>query len=268
MDYMAQFLESCTVSVLEAQKSHCWQGWQELNYTPSYNKFYFILSGEGELTVNGISYFPKAGDLFLMPANVVQSYRAINNNPYTKHWCHFTAESGGIRLFDALKTPLCVSVPNPDVLSDLFVKLEESHRSKSPFAPLEVQSRMLDILCVFLELAQKQGLSFSESLPTEQLQCIVGYIHTHLNSSLSVEQLASLVHLHPNYFISFFRRYFGTTPAKYVFTIRMEKAKTLLKTTSQNVSSIAEQTGFLGVEHFSRRFKDYTGFSPSDFRRL
>ena len=62
------FLESCRVSVSEARLTHCWPGWGESDYVPDYNKFYFILSGEGELTVDGVSCRPRPGDLFLMPA--------------------------------------------------------------------------------------------------------------------------------------------------------------------------------------------------------
>lgn len=268
MEYLSKFLEGCKFSVLEAQKTACWKDWRELNYTPSYNKFYYILSGDGEIVVDGVSYFPKAGDLCLMPEGVLQSYQAINDTPYVKHWCHFNAESNGIRLFEALHVPVVVSVPDRDAVTQLFVQLEEAYRSSSPFASLTVQARMMDILSVFLQLSPLQEISFSESLPTEQLQSLVQYIRAHLDQPLSLEQLASIVHLHPNYFISFFRRYFGTTPAKYVFSTRMEHAKLLLKTSALPVSEIAEQTGFLGAEHFSRRFKEYTGYSPSDFRKL
>ena len=105
-------------------------------------------------------------------------------------------------------------------------------------------------------------------MPSEQLKQIAGYIESHLAEEITLEDLAAIVHFHPNYFISFFRRYFGMPPLKYVSAARLERAKLLLRTTQDSVASIAEQTGFHGLYHFSRRFKEYTGFSPSDFRRL
>lgn len=268
MQYIRQFLDSCSLSVLEARWIHCWQGWQELDYVPTYNKFYFILSGEGELTVDGKIYHPQPGELFLMPAGVRQSYRTINDNTYTKYWCHFTAESGGVRLFDAVRVPLCVQPEDPAEMERLFAQLAAAHISDSPLAPLEEKARMLDILHIFLRLAAKEGLTYAESVPAEQLKQITDYISSHLSEEITLEDLAGLVHFHPNYFISFFRKYFGMPPLRYVSTARLERAKLLLKTTPDSVASIAEQTGFHGLYHFSKRFKNYTGYSPSDFRKL
>ena len=73
LQYIRQFLDACTVSVEEARLTRCWPEWGESTYTPDYNKFYFILSGEGELTVDGKRYSPRPGELFLMPAGVPQS---------------------------------------------------------------------------------------------------------------------------------------------------------------------------------------------------
>lgn len=268
MQFIRQFLDACTVSVEEARLTHCWPEWGEDSYTPAYNKFYFILSGEGELTVDGKKYSPKPGELFLMPAGVPQSYRTVSGDTYTKYWCHFTAESGGVRLFDAIRTPLCVKVKDPERLKNFFAQLVDAHCSEDSLAPLLEKARMLDILLVFLEEAADVGITHSESLPAEQLKLITDYISSHLSEEITLEDLAALVHFHPNYFISFFRKYFGVPPLRYVSNARLERAKVLLKTTGDSVASIAEQTGFHGLYHFSKRFKAYTGFSPSDFRKL
>ncbi len=268
MQFVRQFLEACSISVLEAGKIRCWPEWQEFDYTPAYNKLYFILSGDGELTVDGKSYHPQPGELFLMPAGVKQSYRTDPQNPYTKCWCHFTAESGGVRLFDAVKTPLSVKPADTGRVLSLFEELIQAHASESQFAPLAETARMQDILLLFLEEAEKQGICCAETMPAEQLKQITSYIESHLAEEITLEDLAAIVHFHPNYFISFFRRYFGMPPLKYVSAARLERAKLLLRTTKDSVASIAEQTGFHGLYHFSRRFKEYTGFSPSDFRRL
>jgi AraC family transcriptional regulator, arabinose operon regulatory protein len=74
--------------------------WRDIDYVPNYNKFYFICEGEGYLKINGVEYFPKPGQLFLMPSGVMQSYSIINENTFLKYWCHFTANIGDMNLFD------------------------------------------------------------------------------------------------------------------------------------------------------------------------
>ena len=81
MHYIDNCLEECNVSVVTASLTQCTGNWQDLNYVPSYNKFYYILKGEGELTVAGQVYHPTAGQLFLMPAGLQQSYRTTDGPP-------------------------------------------------------------------------------------------------------------------------------------------------------------------------------------------
>ena len=48
--------------------------------------------------------------------------------------------------------------------------------------------------------------------------------------------------------------------------MRIEKAKSLLKTPGIQIQNIAEQTGYTDVAHFSRNFKKYTGQTPGEYR--
>ena len=265
MQYLEQLLDDCTVSVLDAHFTHCWIDWAGRDYIPEYNKFYFIQSGDGELVVDGQIYHPQPGELFLMPAGVKQSYYAINDNCYVKYWCHFTAQSSGVRLFDAIRTPLCVRPENPERLTQNFRELVDSVEKPDEVSRLRGKAALLEILAAYLSAA---GMEFSEGFPADQLTRLTAYITAHLSGEITLEDLAAIVHFHPNYFISFFKKYFGMPPLKYVAEARLEKAKRLLKATDESVAQVAEQTGFHDLYHFSKRFKAYTGFSPSDFRRL
>ena len=126
---------------------------------------------------------------------------------------------------------------------------------------------MLDILAAYLSDAG-EAVTLSENLPADKLMKLTGYISAHLGEEITLEDLAAIVHLHPNYFISFFRKYFGVTPLKYVAAARLDRAKHLLRTTDKAVAQVAEETGFHDLYHFSRQFKANTGYAPSDFRRL
>ena len=52
----------------------------------------------------------------------------------------------------------------------------------------------------------------------------------------------------------------------HLLEIRMEKAKELLRTTSDTIGEIAEKTGYSGANYFTVCFKKYTGIAPGAYR--
>lgn len=50
-------------------------------------------------------------------------------------------------------------------------------------------------------------------------------------------------------------------------SMRIEKAKSLLRTPGMNIQDVAEQTGYTDVAHFSRTFKKLTGQTPGEYRK-
>lgn len=94
---------------------------------------------------------------------------------------------------------------------------------------------------------------------------VLAYIQEHLCEPIEIEALAHLVHLHPNYFIPYFKKIMGVTPMHYVQQKRMEEAKRLLTFTDSSIADIAEQLG-MQLAHFSRQFKSHAGISPTSYR--
>lgn len=59
----------------------------------------------------------------------------------------------------------------------------------------------------------------------------------------------------------------GNSPAFYIKTIRLEKAKELLETSDIAVSEVAHKTGFNSPSNFTKVFSEKYGITPSQFRR-
>ena len=59
----------------------------------------------------------------------------------------------------------------------------------------------------------------------------------------------------------------GAGAKEYITKIRIEKAKSLMETTTLPIVDIAEMTGFTSQSYFSTAFKNQTGMSPSQYKR-
>ena len=93
------------------------------------------------------------------------------------------------------------------------------------------------------------------------------YIQNHyMSSAFSIEEVARAVCLSTSYFSTVFKNETGTTFTDYLIRIRMEKAMTLLKTTSMKMYEIASRVGYENAAYFSAAFKRFYGKSPSEFQ--
>jgi AraC family transcriptional regulator of arabinose operon len=174
-------------------------------------------------------------------------------------------DAGPFDLFQWVGVPLSINVDDKERMQTLFTELTELHSKRTLVALLKEKSIMLEIISLFLEQVPVQVLRHT-SEEIKRIRVILEYVENHLHTSVSVEELAATLHLHPNYFISYFKRHFGTPPAKYVNRKRAERARQLLSTTSLSVKEIAERTGFADTNHFAKFFRKETGLSPTEYR--
>lgn len=253
------------VQVKEAQLTQCWPDWRDMDYCPGYNKLYFILDGEGWLKIGDMELYPKPGQLILMPSHTTQSYSAISDRPFHKYWCHFSAIAGGSDVFQWLDVPYCYDGFDRGEMEELFQGLVKARHSDSIAARLREKSMLLHILSALME-GQPLLIQKGQTCEMERLTHIQQYVERHLHTEVTLEEMAEVVHFHPNYFSKYFKKHFGVPPLKYVSRKKMEHAKQMLKTTNQSVKEIAIATGFEDANYFSKTFRREVGYSPTEYR--
>jgi AraC family transcriptional activator of pobA len=92
---------------------------------------------------------------------------------------------------------------------------------------------------------------------------------TLINSGLpSVKSFAQQLHLSPNYLSDLLQKFTGKTTQEHIHLQLIDKAKVLLWSTGKPISEISYILGFENPSHFTRLFKQKTGYSPSDYRKI
>lgn len=81
-----------------------------------------------------------------------------------------------------------------------------------------------------------------------------------------VRRLARVSGVSEAHFARSFKDAFGVPPHRYLLTLRLERAKALLRDTDLSISEIAFRTGWKSLGTFGRTFRDVTGESPGDLR--
>lgn len=92
------------------------------------------------------------------------------------------------------------------------------------------------------------------------------YITQHLSEELDVSFLTQHFALSRTRLFCVFKECFGMSVSRYVQQKRIERAKTLLDTTSLSVGEVALAVGYAEGNYFSKVFKKETGKSPTEYR--
>ncbi len=88
----------------------------------------------------------------------------------------------------------------------------------------------------------------------------------HPEQKLSIRSAAKEMYLSPGRFTAIYRMFFRKTPYADLIDMRMEKARSLLATTSYQVKEIAALCGWEDAHFFMRAFHAKNGVTPSEFR--
>jgi AraC family transcriptional regulator len=93
-------------------------------------------------------------------------------------------------------------------------------------------------------------------------------LHERYMESLSLDEIANLVDIHPVHLSRSFRRFYGSTVADYVRGLRIEFACKNLARTNLPLARIALDAGFAHQSHFSAVFRRQTGLTPAQYRSM
>ena len=88
----------------------------------------------------------------------------------------------------------------------------------------------------------------------------------YMKVELNLNEVADHLNISVPYLAVLFKQETKQNFGAHLLEIRMEKAKELLRTTSDTIGEIAEKTGYSGANYFTVCFKKYTGIAPGAYR--
>jgi AraC family transcriptional regulator len=134
---------------------------------------------------------------------------------------------------------------------------------------MDVASRLaLEGLSLELIAELSRSVQVRERRPPQWLERAREVLHENWGDTVSLNQVACCVDVHPVHLAREFRRFYGCTLGEYVRRLRIQFACRQLSTSDVPLVVIALNAGFSHQAHFSRLFKRYTGMTPSAYRSL
>lgn len=123
-----------------------------------------------------------------------------------------------------------------------------------------------ETLARMLHLYVDYSFDFNEIKHTDTVYRSMEYIRSNFNRKITLEEIASYVHLSGSHLSGTFHKETGQTISAYINHVRIEKSKQLLIATLTPIAEVAALCGFEDQSYFSRVFRQGTGLSPKRFR--
>ena len=106
----------------------------------------------------------------------------------------------------------------------------------------------------------------SEHNAKNTVEIVCRYIMDHYGEPLTREELASYIHMNPDYLTRIFRKETGMTMKNYILKKRMEAAQMLLRSTKYRINEIAEMVGYSNYSYFTQNYHKEFGITPKQER--
>lgn len=100
----------------------------------------------------------------------------------------------------------------------------------------------------------------------DKLKDVEGFIEQNLNTSISLEALASVACMSPSHFGRRFKKSHGLAPSQYIIRRRIARAVFLLEKTELSVTDIGLEVGYQELSNFSKAFRKVMGTTPTQYR--
>jgi two-component system response regulator YesN len=91
------------------------------------------------------------------------------------------------------------------------------------------------------------------------------YIELNITQKLSLNEVATIYGISPNYLSALFKKYNSCGYSEYITEQKIAKAKRMLTEDNLKVYEVADALGFESAFYFSKVFKKVTGISPSEY---
>lgn len=239
------------------------------NHFHEYYVIGFIENGKRHLICNNEEFNIERGDLLLFNPHdnhtceqmdgKTLDYRCINVQPDIMHKAVFEITG---------KNDLPYFTPQVIFHSDLVPLLRELHlivmQEEKDFRKEEIFFFLLEQL---IREYTEQGIPSASVQQSTEIKSICDFLEENYMKDITLNDLSDLTGLSKYYLLRSFTKQKGISPYSYLETIRIDKAKNLLK---QGVLPIdvALQTGFTDQSHFSHFFKRFIGLTPKQYMNI
>jgi AraC-like DNA-binding protein len=215
------------------------------------------VAGEGRVLLDGRWQIIRAGTVCMAPPRVLNAFAAVSGHRWSFVWVRFDEPTTVVPLVGA-DSPVRVRSEAGE-----FRRVVEGLRAEWEGAR---DPRALHHWIGLLHLAVRRLAQPWQGRTNERLQRLWTFVGADLAADWTLEALASRCHMSKENLRRVCLRELGRSPMQHLTYMRLQRAQELLESTRDKLEVVAHAVGYDSGLVFSRAFKRWVGFTPSEYR--
>ena len=228
----------------------------------------YVYSGSGYQLLNGVRHALRPGSIYLLtPMDVHELHPTPEFRHYNVMFSEefFSDEFAYDMLLSCRAVQVDLAAEQQAHIRSLFDQLvTEAARPRDAYATSYMRSLLQ---CLLITLLRCSPVPVDPEPGVQSIRNALFYMQRHFRETLTLDSVAAIVHLSPNYFCSLFRETTGVRFSDYVNDLRARCAHQLLTTGVASVTDVCFQSGFHSFATFSRAFQKRYHCTPSQLRK-
>ena len=219
----------------------------------------YVEKGEGTVHIGDKTFYPKAGDAYLLHPKKAQHYYSDSENPWKKCFVVIWGELTE-RLIEAYNLNNLYHFKGLDIKEDIYeiINLTKARRGDNTTEIISIINRILFKMRLH---------AHTENTTSDLSEKIKDYLDINAISDFRMENLCEYVSKSESHIIRVFKKAYGITPYTYVINKKINHAKDLLINTNLSIKQISLNLHFADEFYFSNVFKSKIGISPFNYRK-
>ncbi|MGX5688311.1 helix-turn-helix domain-containing protein [Arcticibacter tournemirensis] len=233
----------------------------------------WFISGETKIIQADTTFYFKAGDIFLIPRNVLATIINYpkNGQPHKTVVMHLSQKRlkdfyAGIGLGEMKKaSQKIISFSNHPFLESCLASLIPYFDVEGEFPENIASLKITEAISVLREIDKDVDCLLANFDQPGKID-LVDFMQRNFMFNMSLEKLGYLTGRSLSTFNRDFRKFFNVTPQKWLTEKRLELAYYQLTAKKKKPTEVYLETGFEDLSHFSFAFKKRYGVAPSQLR--
>lgn len=233
----------------------------------SYHQLFICLEGSGKVVSEKKRHNVHIGDALFIPAHLPHELV-----PSVENWRLIGIDFDGESIQSILQTVKltklrCEKLSDHETLVRKMLAIIHAVREESSSSFSDCSALAYDLI---MQLHSRININ-SETPDGQKLSMlspVVEYIRDNYHSEMTLDELAAIIGLSPQYLCRLFKDCYRMRPFEYLAKVRLCQAKLMLMQEKYSVNEVAQIVGYNDCSYFCSVFKKYEGLSPSEFKAM